>query len=146
MRLAGHDALPQPCREGTNLARPFDDARRRPLQILLVRLGTVLGVGAGAMRPAAAYVTGNPLALIEDLHRRLRAARLDLLAHQLIRRAVVVAAKLDVIIQVDPRLLPLSKFKRPEWQRLQRRPIDVSIQLGTRSGKLAERTIVELGH
>src|ERR1700676_4592209 len=107
MWLAGQDVLHQPRRKGTHLAPPFDDARGGPLQILLVRLGAMSGVRAGGVQPAAARVTGYALALIEDLHRPTRAADFDLLADKLIRRAVVMTIKFDVIIQIHARLVPL---------------------------------------
>src|SRR5471032_206380 len=103
MRLVGNDELHQACGEGTSPASPVDDPRGRPLQIFLVRFRTVLGNGAGDMGLAATGMTGNPLALIKNLHRPTRASYLDLLAHQLIRCAVEMPVDIDVVIQVHPR-------------------------------------------
>ena len=81
MRPAGHDALYQPRSERTNLARPLDDARRRPLKILLMRLRPMRRIRRGHMRLAAAHVTGYTLAMMEDLHRPARAAGILSLIH-----------------------------------------------------------------
>src|ERR1019366_1035456 len=144
MRLAGQDALHQPRREGTSLARPFNDARRRPLQILLMRFRAVRRIRAGYMRLAAAHMTGNTLPLIEDLHGSARAADVHLLADQLIRRAVVMPAQLDMIVEIYACLLPLRIHERLQWQRLQRRAIETLIQFRTRASKLAKWPLVQL--
>ena len=135
MRFAGQDVLHQPRRERTNLARPLDDACRRPLKILLMRLRPMRRIRRGHMRLAAAHMTGYTLALMEDLHRPARAASIDLLADQLIRRAVVMTAQFDVIIQIDTRLFPLRIHERMPRQLLQRWSIDTLIQLGPRTGQ-----------
>ena len=81
---------------------------------------------------------------MEDLHRPSRAASIDLLADQLIRRAVGMTAQFDVIIQIDTRLFPLRIHERMQWQRLQRWSIDTLIQLGPRTGKLAKGPLIQL--
>ena len=89
-------------------------------------------------------MTGYTVALIEDLHCSARAADIHLLAHQLIRRAVVVLVQFDVVVEVDARPLPLRIHEPPGWQRLQRRTIDQTIQLGSRAGHLAKGLLIQL--
>ena len=89
-------------------------------------------------------MTGHALALIEDLYRVARAADVNLLAHQLIRRAVVVLVHLNVVIKIDARPLPLRIFESRSRQRLQSRSVDQVIEFGSRSSHLAKRPLIEL--
>jgi hypothetical protein len=47
-------------------------------------------------------------------------ARLDLLAEQLMRHAVVILADLDVVVETDPAALPFGTFVEQRRQRSQR--------------------------
>ena len=51
-------------------------------------------------------------------------AHVDLLPHQPVRDAVVVAVDVDVVVDVDDRRLPLGEFVARGRQRLHRRPVD----------------------
>ena len=53
-------------------------------------------------------MTGDPFAAMKDLDCRDGDARLDLLAEQLMRHAVVMLGDLDVIVETDPAALPLG--------------------------------------
>ena len=101
------------------------DALVRPVAIAPVRTRHVLGDGGRPMRPGAAAMAGDPLAAMEDLDCGGGDPRLDLLADQLVRHAVVVLGDLDVIVEVDPAALPLGVFVGLGRQRLQRRPIEL---------------------
>ena len=60
------------------------------------------------MRVQAAAMTGDPFAAMKDLDRCSGDARLDLLAEQLVRHAVIMLGDLDVIVETDPAALPLG--------------------------------------
>ena len=53
-------------------------------------------------------MAGDPFAAMKDLDCRDGDARLDLLAEQLMRHAVVMLGDLDVIVEADPAALPLG--------------------------------------
>jgi hypothetical protein len=72
----------------------------------------------------AAQVAGHPLAFGEALHRLGAHPHVQLLAHQLIRHAVVVAFDLDVVVDVHPRLLPLGVGETLGWQRSKSRLLE----------------------
>ena len=82
----------------------------RPVAIAPVRTGHVFGDGRRPMRPDAAAMAGDPLAAMEDLDRGGGDPRLDLLADQLVRHAVVVLGNLDMVVEVDPAALPFGVF------------------------------------
>jgi hypothetical protein len=83
-----------------------------------MRLRPVSCIRRRPVRQATAQMTGHALALIEDLYRAARVADVRLLANQLIGCAVVVLIRLDVIIEVYTRLLPLRILEPPGRQRL----------------------------
>src|ERR1700680_1295107 len=86
------------------------NALMRPVAITPVRTRHVLGDGGRPMRPGAAAMAGDPLSAVEDLDRGRGDPRLDLLADQLVRYAVIMLADLDVVIEADPAALPLGIF------------------------------------
>jgi hypothetical protein len=55
-------------------------------------------------------MTGDPFAAMKDFDRCSGDARLDLLAEQLVRDAVIMLGDLDVIVETDPAALPLGVF------------------------------------
>ena len=67
---------------------------------------------------------GDPLAVVETFDRGGGDAHLDLLLHQAVRDAVVVAVDVDVVVDVDDRRLPLGEFVARGRQRLHRRAVD----------------------
>jgi hypothetical protein len=58
------------------------------------------------MRAQAAQVACNPLAAVEDLNGRDGDARLDLLAQQLVRYALVMLGDLDMLVEANPAAPP----------------------------------------
>jgi hypothetical protein len=73
-----------------------------------VGAGHVLGDSGRPMRAQAAAMAGDPFAAMKDLDCPGGDARLDLLADQLVRHAVVMLGDLDVIIEADAAALPLG--------------------------------------
>src|ERR1700692_96426 len=114
-----------------DVSSPVDQPRRGPLHVSLMALGTVVVKRRCRMRDEAAVMGGYPHAVIEDLHRARRVTRLQFHAHQLIRDAVIMPLDLNVIVNVRPDLLPMSKdvaFHRPGAQR---RPVQLFKQAGS---------------
>ena len=64
------------------------------------------------LRLAAACMAGHTLAPAQNFNRVSRVTDLHLLAHQLIRRAVVVPLQFHVIVEIHAGLLPLGKHER----------------------------------
>ena len=85
----------------------------------------------------------HPLAFGEKFHRIRAHPHVQLLAHQLVRHAVVVAVDLDVIVDSHPRLLPLCIEKALRRQRAQHRPLQALEQRPTRARQLVERPLVQ---
>ena len=53
------------------------------------------------------WVTGYPPSLMEDLHRVCGETNIDLLFYQLIGDGVIIALDLDMVVHMNPGLLPL---------------------------------------
>ena len=97
-------------------------------------------VGASAK---ATQVAGDPPALGEALHRLGGHPHVQLLADQLVGHAVVVAVHLDVIIDSDPRLLPLRVGEALRRQCAQHRSLQALEQRPTRARQFVEWPLVQ---
>jgi hypothetical protein len=120
------------------------DAFMRPVAITSVRARHVFGDSRRPMRPGAASMTGNALAAMENLDGRGGDPRFDLLADQLVRHAVEVLGNLDMVIEVDPAVLPLGVFVGFGRQGLQRRTVELIIQRPPAGSPAAHRPVVEI--
>src|SRR3954454_2525143 len=120
------------------------DALMRAVAIAPVRARHVLGDGGRPVRAGAAPMAGDPLAAMEDLDRGGGDARLDLLADQLVRHAVVMLSDLDVVVEVDPAALPLGVFVGFRRQPLRRRPVELLEERPPAGTPAAHRPIVEI--
>ena len=85
----------------------------------------------------------HPLALREALHGLGAHPDIELLAHQLVGHAVIVVVDLDVVVDVDSRLLPLRVSEALPGQRSQSRPLETLEQRSARAWQLTERPIVQ---
>ena len=65
------------------------------------------------------------------------------LSHQLIGNAVIVALDLDVVVDVHAHRFPLRQDIALGRERLQRRSVEGSIERGTSTFPLAERTLIQ---
>ena len=88
------------------------------LQVFAIRLWHVLGDCGEAPAQHRAQVGSNAFAAIETLDGRRRHAHVDLLLHQTMRDAVIVAGTVDVIVDVHDRGLPLGEFVAGGRERL----------------------------
>ena len=98
------DARGELPRAGAGLLGPGDDPRRRPLQVLLVRLGPVARLGGEAALPVGSRVGRNPAPGVKDLDRAGGEAHVHLLTDQPVRNAIAVVFDGDVIVDVHARL------------------------------------------
>jgi hypothetical protein len=76
-----------------------------------------------------AHVARNPLALVEDLDRAIREARINGLAQQGERHRVVMGINLDVIVRRDRAALPLGILVAPARKPFQRRPVETDEEI-----------------
>lgn len=101
------DVADHPGRMGAGMFRPAHQALRRPLGMLAMALGHVLGLRAVPPFLLGAHMAGDPLVAVDALHGTRRQAHLQLLFH-LIGHRVVMPVDLDVVVDVHPVLLPLG--------------------------------------
>ncbi len=101
----------------------------------LMALGTVVVQGGRGMRNQAAAVRGDAHAMIEDLDNGGRVARLQFLAYQLIRHAVIMPLDLDVIVDVRTDLLPPCQDVALHRQRSQRGLVQLCKRLALQASR-----------
>src|SRR5829696_943806 len=89
-------------------------------------------------------MTGDTLALVEQLDGALCDARLDLLSQQAVRHRVVMAIDIDVVVERDAALAPLGVDVSLGRQRAECRPIKLVEQLAATDAEAAHWPAVEL--
>ncbi len=82
-------------------ARPVDEARGRPLQVALVRLRQMGGIGGVPAADRTPLMGGDALAAMEDFDGRRRQAGVDVFVDERVGDRVVMAVELDVIVDAD---------------------------------------------
>ena len=122
---------------------PADEALRRPLTHRPVLLGHGLIGGGMAVFERGAYVAGDALAAVDALHGGGGEPHVELASDQGVGDGVVVALHLDVVVDVDPRLLPLGEHVGRGGKGAKRRALDLLEQRAPRARELAERAFVE---
>ena len=88
MRFIFQNPCEQPCGVEADGAGPVHHPQRRPLQMRLVALGAMLGVGHHLAAAVRTKVRSHPRTLMEDLHRGRKRAHLHQLVDQVIGNAV----------------------------------------------------------
>lgn len=86
---------------GLRLLCPADQSLGRPLGMLTVTLGHVLGLGGVAAFVRRAQVAGHALVGVEALDGLCGQAHFELVLHQLVRHRVDVAIDLDVVVDME---------------------------------------------
>ena len=81
------------------------------------------------VREVRAHVARDPRALVEDLDRAVREARINCLAQQLEWHRVVMVTNLDVIVGRDRAALPLGIFVALARKPFQRRPVETGEEI-----------------
>ena len=124
MRPIGEDGGNELRGGRSGLFRPVDEPGGRPLAVLAMGLGHV-GRDRGVAAPyPGADVAGDALALVEDLDGFAGEPGIELAFDQLIGHRVVVAVELDVVVDMDPDLLPFGVGVGRGRQGLQRRGVE----------------------
>ena len=103
-RFVDDDALAQDRGHWPNVASPLLNLLGRLRSLSLVTWRHVFHEGGEAASLQAASVDRDSLAIVERLDEGLGKAQLDRLMDQAIRDGVVVAAELDVVVEVDAHL------------------------------------------
>ncbi len=142
MRPVGKNALAQqrnirPHRRGFAL-NPFN----RPVGKAAMRRGHMIGDRRVLAVAAGAPVSGNSLALVEDLDRIGGDTSLDLLAGKAIGNGIIVPLDLDVIIQPGAPDTPFGKDITFDRQRSQSRTIKLLEQLAARGADTAQNALI----
>ena len=91
-------------------------------------------------------MSGDPLALEENLHCSRGDPHIDLGAQIAVRHGIIMSADIDVIIEADPADLPFRINIRLDRQRAQRVLLDPFEERRARGLELAHRAIVEIEH
>lgn len=91
-------------------AGPLQEAFRTPAAHGLVGLGHMGGQSGVAAGSGILFVAGHPFPVMEDLHDGLGDADPDLLVDQGMGNGVEVAVHLDVVVDMDPGLLPAGQL------------------------------------
>ena len=87
---------------------PADDPRWCPLKISLMALGHVPCRCCKGLFAVVFLMTCHPFIFKQYLHGTGGKADINLLSCKLIRYAVVVAGNLNMVVDIDPGLFPLS--------------------------------------
>jgi hypothetical protein len=103
-----HDSLGA----GADGCAPVEQAARSPFHVRATRGRHVFGDGRVFAFEARACVHGDTLAAMQDLHAVACDARPDLLPCEVVRDAVIVAADIDVVIDVHTALLEAGDLER----------------------------------
>src|SRR5215470_870139 len=130
-------------RERADGNRPVEKAAWRPFEMSAVRFGHVLGDGRMATLTIRARMEGDALVIEKALDRSGRDADIELSFHQRVRDAVVMAVKLDMIVDVDAGFLPFGVFVGLEWKRFKSRLFKRLKLRMARAGQLFERLAIE---
>ena len=128
---------------GPMLVGPSDEALWGPLAHLAVLLGHVLVGGGMAALERGARVARDAPSAVQALHGGGGQAHVELAAHQGVGDGVVVPVDLDVVVDVDPDLLPLGEHVTLGRQRAEGGAVELLEQRTPRPRELAERARVE---
>ena len=128
----------------SDVERPVEQPPRGPLAVLAVGFGHVLGERGVTPAQVGSHMHGHPLAFEEALDRGGGKAHLELVAHQAMRDAVIVAVDLDVIVDVHDRALPLGELVACRRKRRHGGAINRGKGARPRAFELLERAVVQI--
>ena len=145
MRVAVEDGGDDVAGRGADALAPAHKPRGRPLEMRLVRLRPVRGIGGVASLAHAPEMDGDAFALVKNLEHRRRQPHVDRGAQQRIGHAIEVPLDRDVVVDVHLGGLPLGKLVRGGRQRAEGGPIDRREQAAPGPGEFLKRAVVEHG-
>src|SRR2546422_3462589 len=126
------------------LLGPGDQTRGGPLGMRPVGGRHVFGEGGVAAPAPQTHVRGDAVGLVQDLYCARRGTRLDVLALELVRDAVVVVVELDVVVDVHTAVLPLGHLEAVRGQSSQCGTVQALKQLAAGGAKVSHRAAVEI--
>ena len=110
---------------GSDLLGPAGEALRGPAAHASVFLGHVLVGGGVTADERGAHVAGHALPAVQALHGVGGQACVELAPDQGVGDGVVMAVDLDVVVDVDPDLLPLGEHVALGGQRAKRGAVEL---------------------
>ena len=116
----------------------------RPVAITPVRTRHVIGDRGRAIRALAARMRRHQLAAMEDLHCLRRDACVHLFPQQPERYRIEMLLNLDVVIEIDPAVLPVRIFIRHWRQRPERGLVELLVERAPCRAPAAHGSIIEL--
>ena len=146
MLSAGEDSADQGLGVGPDLAGPAAKPIRRPLGVMPMGTGHVIGVRAVLAAHVAALMDRNTLSTMEHLDDALGDADLDLGANEGVRDRVQKVVDLDVIIEIDARSPPFRELPILRWQAIEGGAFDLLEQLAPADAQMAHRAFVHALH
>ena len=109
MRLLEQQSLDEFRRSRTDGGGPVQQATGRPFGMRPVSGRQVFRRGREMPAARAARMTGHPARAGQHFDRALRDAQFHFAVDEGMRHAVIAAVEFDVIVDIDPRALPLSE-------------------------------------
>lgn len=125
---------------------PLHQTGRAPALHGLVRRGHVRINGGMPATQVIAHMAGDARAAMKELNSAGGEPHVDLLAGEPVRHRVVVSDDLDVIVDADPRHLPLGELVAARRQCAQRGSIQFGEGRLTTAGQLLEGPVVQIRH
>src|ERR1700722_16730218 len=146
VRPAGEHGADQAFGVGSDLAGPAAEPIRRPLGVIPVGTGHVVGLRAVLAAHVAALVGRDALASMEHLDRARGDAKLDLGANQSVRYRLAEVMNLAVILEVDSRAPPFRELPILGRQAVERGALDLLEQLTPAQAEMAHGALVHALH
>src|SRR6266478_660721 len=143
MRLLGEDPLKKPRGVRSDLLGPVHHARRRPLQMRLMALRSVLFLGEHLTSSTTAEMRSHTLSHVKNLYGGGCRSHFHQLLDQRVGHAVEVAVEGDVVVDVHACAGPLAHVEPFGRQRAQRTSFEGRKHTGTRSIALPKRSLVQ---
>jgi hypothetical protein len=127
-------------------ARPVDEARGRPLEMALVRLRHMGGIGGVPPADDTAPMRGDALGPVEDLDGRRGQAGVDVFVDERVGDGVVMALELDVVVDADAGAdFPFAVDEGLGGERAERRLVQALEELAAAGAVEAHGARVEIG-
>ncbi len=144
VRPRAEDDRDQLSRGRASLLSPVHQTFRCPAGRVPMCPGYVLGERGMAPLQRGSPVTGTPCVVVQQLQGVGGHAHIQLLFDQLVGHRVVVAQHLDMIINMDPGVLPLGRGRALAGQGQHGRAVNLLEQIPAATGQFFEGSLVEV--